>query len=378
METVDVLCVGGGVIGLATAFDLAAEGLSVLVVDRGAIGREASWAGAGILPPAYLEYAQSDDDRLRAHSAALFEPLSQVLFDLVGIDIGLRNCGGIQLIEDEHRAEELARDAVLWRQQGIAAERLSARELVAIEPALASVELGGYLVPAMRQVRNPWLLRGLAAGAERRGARLRPDTPVMGFEAAGERLVAARTADGNIAFGQMVLATGAWSGPLAAELGLEIPIRPIRGQMLALEGAEPIVRHIVESGKRYLVPRDDGLTLVGSTEEDVGFDKQTTEEAIGGLGEFARQLFPSLASQRERTRWAGLRPGNALDFPIIGPLPGWQNAYVATGHFRQGLQLAPGTSRLIADWMTGRESFAGRDSFMPGGRRGPFANPFPS
>ena len=378
-DSVDVVCVGGGVIGLMTAYELAARGVSVALFDKGAIGKEASWAGVGIVPPASLASGVTPYDRLRGYSSERFPLLAERLMTETGLDIGYRNTGGLELAFDAAQASELEAATDLWDQLRIDYETLEPSELREREPGLAPLPLRAYWVPGMSQVRNPRLLRALQSACERLGVRITAGTEVADFERQGDQATAVRMVDGTrIGAATVVVATGAWSAWLLQRAGFEIPVFPVQGQILALGSSGAEVRGLVIAGKRYLIPRDDGLVLVGSTEDEVGFDKQVTDEGIDGLREFALRMFPALGRVRETARWAGLRPGNALGSPIMGRVPGWSNLWLSTGHFREGLQLSPGSGRLLADWITGVEAFATPEQFALDADRSAYRAPFRS
>jgi glycine oxidase len=364
-DSYDVVCVGGGVIGLLTACELARRGQSVAVVDKGVPGREASWAGAGILSPAPpLDRAENDLERLRAYSFEQFPVLADELQHSVGIDIGFRRTGGILLAFSKDAESSLSLECQTWSRTAIAHEPLDRRRLRELEPHLSEVGPAASFLPDTCQVRNPRLLRALTAVAETLGIALLADRPAIAFDCCCQRVLGVQFADGSMLRCNAVCVTaGAWSGKLLSSLGLEIPVHPVQGQIVAIETPGNVVHHIIEVGKRYLVPRDDGLVLVGSTEEDVGFEKQVTAAGVAGLREFAYGLFPDLTNMPIATTWAGLRPGCRLGRPIIGTIPSWRNVWVAAGHFRSGIQLSIGSARLLTDLLTGSPSIAAPDSF---------------
>jgi glycine oxidase len=320
------------------------------------MGRESSWAGAGMISPASLAHARSAYDRLRAVSFKRIAELSDLLKAETGVDVGLRRTGGIQLFDEGDIEGPRLRDD--FTNEGVEAALVSGPALAELEPKLAERGKLGVWVPSMSQVRNPWLLRGLLEGCRARGVALHPHCSVVGIESASTT-TGVRLSNGALMLArQVVIAAGAWSGGIMARLGVTLPVFPIRGQILLLRTTNRPVQRIIEVGKRYLVPRDDGLILVGSTEEDVGFHKAVTEEGLGGLHRFAVELFPALANAPVEASWSGLRPGTRFETPVIGRAPGWENLWLATGHFRRGIQLAAGTAVLLADWLTGRASFA--------------------
>src|SRR5262249_55051059 len=191
------------------------------------------------------------------------------------------------------------------------------------------------------QVRNPRHLKALLAGCHSLGTLLFPGCPVYGFERQGDRITAVQTETGKLAAGKFVLAAGAWTEALLQPLGWRTGIHPVRGQIALLNCGTPLLRRVLMHGKRYLVPRPDGRVLIGSTEENAGFDKRTTSVAISELLTFALELVPGLAEVPLERCWAGLRPGSPDELPYLGPVPGLDNLVVAAGHFRAGLQLSP-------------------------------------
>lgn len=365
----DVLILGGGVIGLSAAYHLAARGVRVTVLDRGEMGREASWAGAGIIPPGRPEGTTTPFDRLRALSAAMFPDLTAELREQTGVDVGYRRSGGLEFAADE------AVDTDAWQREGVVWTRCTADDLRRLEPRLDPASGPAYHLPDMAQVRNPWYLRAFLAAGAARGVRIRPGCPVFGLEGGGGRIRAVQTGDGRFAAEQYVICAGAWTDALLAPLGWRLGVRPVRGQIVLLRTAAPILSKIILRGKNYLVPRPDGRVLVGSTEEDAGFDKSTTAGAVGELIRFAVGLVPALADAAVEQCWAGLRPGSADGLPSIGRVPGFDNLWVAAGHFRAGIQLSPATGLVLAEAMTGAAPSVPLEAFRPGRPPAPLVRP---
>lgn len=356
----DILIVGGGVIGLSLAYELAGSGARVAVVERGQFGREASWAGAGILPPAAAGPRQDPYAELHRISGELYPRWSAQLREETGVDNGYRRCGGIYLAIDESDEAELRSCAEQWRKDGIHVEPLDARGLADREPALADGRAcmtlkAGWWLRDEAQVRNPRHLKALTLACARRGVELKAGVAIEGFRVAGRRVTHAITSQSDLPLGQVCITGGPWSKGLLRQLGVEVPMRPVRGQMVLLSSPRPLLRAIVNVGPRYLVPRPDGRILVGSTEEDAGFDKRTTAEAVAGLIGFAVDLAPPLGRLTIEQCWAGLRPGNHDGLPYLGRVPAFDNAFVATGHFRQGLQLSPATADVVGRLLLGAD-----------------------
>lgn len=362
----DCLIIGGGVIGLSLAYELSTRGRRVMLVDRGEPGCEASWAGAGILPPANAHTATEPLDRLAALSLGLHAEWAARLREETGIDNGFRRCGALYVARTEAERTRLANEEQLLRRAEIEFRHLSTQEVSSVEPSLDAASLcGAWLAPSECQIRNPRHLKALLTACHARGVEIVAGVETHDFETAGARLVAALTSAGRIEAGSFCIASGAWSRRLLARLGMEVPLAPIRGQIVLLATRASLLKHIVNEGPRYLVPRDDGHVLVGSTEEDAGFDKRPTAEGTSSLLQLALELAPPLAAARVERCWAGLRPAIADRLPMIGRIQALANAYVATGHYRSGLTLSPGTAVALAQLMEAREPAVPLTAFRP-------------
>jgi glycine oxidase len=343
----DIVIVGGGVIGLTTAYVLAKEKLRVTVLDRKDFGHEASWAGAGIIPPGNPECAVTPFDQLRSLSSVSFPGLSAELREQTGIDNGYLRCGGL-----EFAADESAASAEEWRGAGIAVEALSdARQR---EPALAPGLGPAAFLPELAQLRNPRHIKALVAACAGLKVDLRPHCSAEKWLTQGRRVKTLRGDQETFEAGTFVITAGAWTDPLLAALGCHLDIQPVRGQIVLLSSAAPLIHHVLMWGDRYLVPRQDGRVLAGSTEEHVGYDTRTTAGAQQELLALACRLVPDLAQAAVERCWAGLRPGSPDGLPFIGLVPGCDNVLVAAGHYRAGIQLSPGTAQLLGDMILGR------------------------
>ena len=346
-EPLDVLILGGGVIGLSCAYALAAAGLRVEVVERGEFGREASWAGAGIVPPGNYERAAMPIDKLRAYGATHFPDFSRRLLDETGIDNEFTVCGGVEFLT----LADAAVYPALWRAEGLAVELLRhPPRRVARPPGLSMWHLPGFA-----QVRNPRHVRALLAACVRRGVVLSPNVGFERWQFRNGIATGVTLADGSVRSARhTVVAAGAWSGDLLAPLGQSRRVHPVRGQIVLFNGRPGLVPHVLLCGKRYLVPRRDGRVLVGSTEEpEAGFTKGNTPEGVAELTAFARDLVPGLRECEVEATWSGLRPGSADGIPTIAPVPGHPNVIAAVGHFRAGIQLSLGTAALVEALVTG-------------------------
>jgi glycine oxidase len=354
----EVLIVGGGVIGLTTAYYLAREGLVVEVIDQGDFGQEASWAGAGILPPGNPAGAQSPFDQLRAQSAVMFPQFSAELKVETQIDNGYLRSGGLAF-----GASGAVSTVDLWQEEGIEFEPVRERELQSLEPALAPGLQTAYFLPGMAQLRNPRHIKALLAWCQKKGVRLRSGCAVMGLEHGHNRITALKTSAGELVADRYLLAAGAWTDTLLLQVGWRPGIHPVRGQIALVNAQVPFLSRIILEGKRYLVPRADGRVLIGATEEEVGFDKRTTVGAMQELLAFGVGMVPGLAGATLEKCWAGLRPGSPDGLPFLGMVPNFENLYVAAGHFRSGIQLSPATGLVMKELMLGQKLTVPLDLF---------------
>lgn len=354
MDVCELAIIGGGAIGLSLAYELAVRGRKVALFDRGELGREASWAGAGILPPAPTRGVLDPIDQLRRLAMELHPVLARRLAEETGIDTGFRECGAIYAAFSVGERASLVGLHNLNQEQGIESRLLSSDELAQIEPAINVNAIAGAIeLPGEWQLRNPHHLRALEAACRQRGVLLRPDEEVGSLESASPEGWLLRTPRGVTRAERVCVAAGAWSPRLLASLGVECSVFPIRGQMVLYRSSRPLIRRIVNVGPRYLVPRDDGHLLVGSTEEEVGFDKSNTDKAIAELRDLAEALIPDLKYEQVVRTWAGLRPASFDSMPYMGEAPGHPGLYLASGHFRSGLYLSPAVARLMADLICG-------------------------
>jgi glycine oxidase len=351
----DVIVVGGGVIGLSIAVELAGQGVAVAVIEQGDFGREASWAGAGILPPGNRQAARTPEAQLRSLSHFLWPDWAESLEAETGIDTGYARCGGLELRLGSNRPE-LLEEIHNWRSEDVRIDELSLDEARHREPQLSPQISAAYRLPELGQVRNPRLLRALVASCGERGVRLLPGTPVIGFDKNEGRITAVRTPADVFHAGRYCVAGGAWSRTILASLGVEIAVDPVRGQIVLLSQVPRLFSHVLQLGPRYLVPRSDGRILIGATEERVGFWKSNTALAVSNLIAFGASLVPALADARFERAWSGLRPGSADGLPYLGQVGGYENLFIAAGHFRSGLQMSPGTARLLRQSLLEQET----------------------
>jgi glycine oxidase len=339
-----VLVVGGGIAGLASAWELARAGARVTLIERREIGRESSWAGAGILSALLPWDYRRPVNRLINASLARFPAWIEALRQASTTDPEYRRTGMLVLPP----FDAAAADAWL-NEHALGTEGLPPAVADALPDALAGLWLGH-----VAQVRNPRILRALREACVGAGVDIQEMREATGLRSLGERVTGVVTEAGLWRADDYVLTTGAWSAQLLGTLSTSLPVRPVRGQMLLYAATPERLPCIVYRDGAYLVPRADGLILAGSTLEDTGFDKSTTEQAYADIRAFAEALLPDLAGSEPVRHWAGLRPGSPDNIPVIARHPVLTNLYLNAGHFRYGVTMAPASAALLADLMLGR------------------------
>ncbi|WP_137818230.1 glycine oxidase ThiO [Pseudomonas sp. 2FG] len=361
-----VIVIGGGVVGLLSAYGLAVGGVSVRLLERQTAGREASWAGGGIVSPLY-PWRYSPAVTALAHWSQDFYPrLGEQLLAETGIDPEV-HVTGLYWLDLDDEAEALA-----WAvREGRPLHSVDLDSVHEAVPPLGPGFSRALHMPGVANVRNPRLTRALRSALLRMpNVTLHEQCAVSGFIREGERICGVHTADGDIHADRVVVAAGAWSGELLAGLGIELPVEPVKGQMILYKCAEDFLPSMVLAKGRYAIPRKDGHILIGSTLEHAGFDKTPTEDALASLKASAVELLPALAEAEVVGHWAGLRPGSPEGVPFIGPVPGFEGLWLNCGHYRNGLVLAPASCQLLADLMLGREPIVDPAPYAPAGRLG--------
>ncbi|MCC9599825.1 FAD-binding oxidoreductase [Stieleria sp. JC731] len=365
-----VIVVGAGAIGMSIAYELTTRGAEVTVVERdpvfqsrkSSVRRSASaWAASGILPPANFDSATDPIDQLRGLSHRLFPKWASQLIDQTGIDCELERCGGWYLADTPGEIASMMGMVHYWQDLAIDCEPRSLEQLAAVQPSLKhwterAANAKAWWVPDEYQIRTTRYLNALASACEANGATLIDDAKVVDVvehhQAGTVNVVATRSGETVSWEGdQVVVCGGSWTGLVSPRLKLAQSIIPVRGQILLLNGGKRDLSSVVNFGNRYLVPRKDGLVLVGSCEEEVGLQHGTTPAVLHDLRKFVADICPALSHAVQVTAWSGLRPMTFDGFPMFGKLPDSQSIYVAAGHYRSGIHLSPGTAVCLADLM---------------------------
>lgn len=357
---VEVVIVGAGVIGLMLARELAEAGVRVQVVERGAIGRESSWAGGGIVSPLYPWRYPAAVTALASWAQDFYPGFCAELEAAGGIDPEYTECG-LLMVDAEDEDEALAWSA----RTGRPAERLAPEAVRELQPGIRPAQRATVWMPKVAQLRPPRLVQALRADLARRGVDLVEGCEIRGVRHEAGRVAALRSAKGELRGGHFVFCAGAWSGELSALLGLTLPVSPVRGQMLLFGAGPASLKRMVLAEGRYLIPRRDGRVLVGSTVEHVGYARLPTRAAHDSLYASALSLCPALQDYNLEAQWSGLRPGSPNGIPFIGRLPGYENAWVNAGHFRNGVVLAPAATRLLADRLLERPAIVDPEPYAP-------------
>ena len=355
-----VLVVGGGIIGCAAALELAGAGCRVTVFERATPGAEASSAAAGLLAP-IDESTETNFARLALASWRLYPDVVRDLQERTGIDVEYVTRGTIY----PTGAAQKRRDVAAWADiKEFGVELLQGEDVHRLEPALSPKILHAIFVKGDHWLNNQRLVLAYAQAAAAAGVELKTGCNVSRLVVEGGKVRGLVTEGERVEGDAILLAAGAWSGELMAALGAPLRIEPRRGQMIALAHVPPVLTYCVH-GEVYMAPRPSGELLVGATVERAGFQRAVTAEGISGLLHSAIELVPALRELPIARTWCGFRPWAPDSLPVLGPWPGIEGLFVATGHFRSGILLAPITARLMTEWITGKEPSLWVKDFLP-------------
>ncbi len=362
MARADVVIVGAGVMGSATAFYLASRGAKVTLLEQHRVGGVPGASGASGSMLQALSGEGPPIEQLGQESRAMIGDLARELYELSGTDVGLTQPGTIVLAFSERDKGQInQRRVTSYKRLGEPHEWISAEEVRKLEPGASERVIAGLYLPRSQNVYAPQYVKALAHGAAARGADLREGVAVTGIAYGGDRVTGVETTEGQIACDAVLLATGAWTGNAARWLDLRLPVGPQRGQIMALQARppQPRVRHILHGLGGYLIPKGNGTTVIGATHDAVGFDVRVTVGGLQWLTGVGTGMVPVLAEASFKHAWCGFRPimedGGQ---PVVGRLPGYRNAYVASGHGAIGVTVSPATGKLLAGLIAGDVSGA--------------------
>jgi glycine oxidase len=363
MKKFDVAIAGGGLIGGAIAWELAQAGLGVGVFDRGEPGREASWAGAGILSPAPENPSAIPMVPLSKASLALYPEFVANVEELSGQSTGFRPKGAIQALFSGDAGRNLSTLIALHHGLGLKAEPLRGEEARELEPALSPEVAAAALRPDEASVDNRALVRAVLHAAQNSGVEIFPGHAAKAIWREGNRCAGLELQSEKVSAKWTIVAAGCFSSQIDG-VKPYAPVRPAKGQAISLRADGLEIERVLWSEKAYLVPRNDGRILAGATVEYVGFEKHLTAGGLEKILAAAIELAPEIANARIEETWAGLRPDSPDHLPILGPTD-LDGLVIATGHFRSGILLAPVTARLIREWVTERSVSIDWERFSP-------------
>ena len=350
----DVIIVGGGIIGLLTALELQSSGATVTVIEKNQTGKESSWAGGGILSPLYPWRYSDAVNALAQWSQSIYQNLAEALLDKTGIDPQWTQSGLIisgQFNDDDVQLVQA------WKEKFAAnIQTPGNNDLEQIQPGLNVTtdnnQQQAFYLPEVAQVRNPRFVKALKKSLSLSDINLIESSEVTELLIDNGRATGVSTPAGNYFADHTIIASGAWSSSLLTATNINLEVKPVRGQMLLIKATPELLTRMVLDNDRYLIPRRDGRILIGSTLEDVGFDKSTTETAYASLLTSAKRILPALVEYPIEHHWAGLRPGSNQGIPVISAHPDISGLYINAGHYRNGVVLGPASARLMHDIVT--------------------------
>jgi glycine oxidase len=352
-QLTDVAIIGGGVIGCSIAYQLSMAGVQVSVIEREEIAAEASSAAAGVLAPAKVLTGPKAGTDLYLASWSITAEIIAEIEAVSGVQVEYLQTGALHVLTDADDQASLRRYAEIWQEQGSEAIWLTGDEVHRYEPLLHHAIVAALYVPEVAGIRPRLMTRAYAEAARKSGAHFYEHSEVTGLQQHFGKVTGIQTAQGQtIRCERVVIATGAWSAHIGSWLGLNIPVFPARGQILALRQPATPLKHTISGNELYLVPKVDNTIYVGATVEQVGFDKSNTAGGIAWLLSSAIQLVPELEHAAIADIWSGLRPWSQDSYPILGKAPGWENVILATGHGAGGFELSAITGKTIAELIT--------------------------
>jgi glycine oxidase len=349
----DVVVIGGGVIGLTIARALAHRGAGeICLIERASLGHEASFAAAGMLAPQAEANSQDDFFRLACQSRDLYPDFASSLHDETGIDVELDTTGTLYIALTYHDLVEIEKRYEWQTAAGLEVEKLTASQALELEPCISQSVRGALRFPRDLQVENRRLLSALANSVAKLGVTVLSGTTVESVKIERDEVRGVHTLRGFISCPNVVVAAGTWSSLLKLSQPSEkraMMVDPVRGQMISFDARPQLTRHVIYSPRGYIVPRRDGRLLAGSTSEHAGFAKQVTAGGISAILQHAQEISPSVSALPIVDTWAGLRPRAPDSLPVLGPCDEIGGLFYATGHYRNGILLAPVTGELIAE-----------------------------
>ncbi|MCY4377917.1 MAG: FAD-dependent oxidoreductase [Spirochaetaceae bacterium] len=351
----DAIVIGAGACGCTTAYELARKGARAALLDSGEVGREASWASAGIVGPGASPERDPWFAEATRLSAERYAELDGELRELTGRSIGYGGAGSLLVARTEEELPAVRENTDLYRSAGVEAQLLDGAEARRREPVLPEDVVEAALNPEGRHLDARAYTAAAAAAAQVLGVEVFAGRPVTGLQWSGDRVTGVRTDAGSLHADVVVNAAGAWAGRMDERL--THPVFPVHGQIMAVAAPPAGLRHNVSraAGYGYATPRPDGRIVVGATHEAWGFAKRVTPDGLASLSDIVTSVLPVLASQPILDIWSGLRPGTVDSLPTVGPDPRAASGFLwATGHYSSGMMQMPATALVVTDLALGR------------------------
>ncbi len=361
-----VIILGGGVIGLATAFELSKRDYHVTVLEKTTCGGQASGAAAGMLAP-FSEIGEDPDDFFTfcLDSLRMYDRWQKDVKRTANMDFEYTKCGSLHAVY--HEADVLALETRrAWQKEfGVEAELVEGERLRTLEPYLADEVVAALYYPEEAHLFAPDYVKALEAACRNNGVSIYEQLEEVHIKAWRDD-IALTTKDGqNFSAERLIVCSGAWSGELEDVFSIRIPVYPIRGQICAYRGVAERLNHIVFTSQGYLVAKANGSIVNGASEDIAGFHTEVTEKGIARLTNWNKRILPFLENETPYHTWAGLRPATQDGFPLIGKLENAPHIIFATGHYRNGILLSPITATAVADILDHASTYAPLESFKP-------------
>ncbi|HEX2270253.1 MAG TPA: glycine oxidase ThiO [Pyrinomonadaceae bacterium] len=349
-HSAEIVVIGGGVIGLTIARTLALRGAGdVCLIERANLGREASFAAAGMIAPQAEANTADDFFKLACRSRDLYANFAASLREETGVDIELDTTGTLYLALTYHDLVEIEKRFEWQKAAGLPVDILTPAQVRELEPCINDNVLGALRFPLDVQVENRRLLSALTNSVSKLGVAIVTETSVESIKIERDRVRGVQTSRGFIGCEKVIVAAGTWSGHIQVGSNTSLKIEPVRGQMISFDARPQLTRHVIYSPRGYIVPRQDGRLLAGSTSEHAGFAKQVTAGGIGTILANAQEISSAVSNLPIVDTWSGLRPRAPDNLPVLGPCDEIGGLFYATGHYRNGILLAPVTGELIAE-----------------------------
>jgi glycine oxidase len=367
MKTSQIMVIGGGIIGLAAALELAKRGKKVVIVEKGSFGGQATGAAAGMLAP-YSEIGEDPDDffTMCHKSLQLYPEWQKEVKEISGASFEYNRSGSLHVVF--HEADELVLETRhSWQKKwNVDSEIVRGESLRKLELHLTKEIIAAMYYPEEHHLYTPDFVIALRQACEKLGVTLLEQSGEVAFkEIRPDGITLETQQQGDIAADECIVCNGAWTPFLEADLKMKLPVFPIRGQICAYEQGNEKINHMVFSSQGYMVAKGNGSIVCGASEDIAGYDTTVTEKGIHRLINWSKKLYPFLADKDPFHRWAGLRPATQDGFPLIGRLPHFPNVIISSGHYRNGILLSTVNAKIVADLVENNEPIVNIASFNP-------------